>query len=266
MSSVVDETRNYLPFVRKVRMRVAASSRDYIKIPSMAVGGGNKIILQDVAVCEDQGELDELCLMRVGILGFKYLTEEFFPIRTAMWGVNPLHEVWEFEKPYRLFPGESLRVNMTKAQETESSGAVMFNGYSEVDGRPVALHDSDGVIETGTNVTLAGKGLACPDDGPVVLTSVTFPVWEPDLPADGARYQIYSPDNRAWIEAECYIPNTPADGSGTIGPMVSPLVLGERNGWVLSPDQVFTLEFDNLATLNYSSIFVVLRGFIEVNV
>jgi len=258
-------TTNYLPFIKRQYFEVAANSRDYARLPLFSSGGGERVILGDFAVDTSPG-LEYPMLMRIGILGYKYFTEDFQKVIVYHNGPRHLCSCWRFPKPYRLYPGQRMRAQVEKITDgpvgkRDHYGAIMFNGKRERDDKPIMLYDSDETPGSGgTRATLNGETLACPHDSPVLLYSATIPQF-----SGGPYVQIWGPDDREWFEATAYGGAAPpgAFDNDILAPSVNPMVLGEQNGWVLDPKQIFTAEFINQSAAS-SGLLLTLRGVIEV--
>jgi hypothetical protein len=197
-------------------------------------------------------------LARVGIYGHEVLTEDFYPL--AIYGNKVRQEfgVWEFPKPYRLYPGEKLSAFV--GYDAAASGrdvtvpAVQFNGVRVVDERPILLHDNTFVaMPAGQSTRLVAEKLQCPADSPVDLYSC---VLQPNssLVTNGITTMIYGPDGRKWWDDENWV--WLFDTPGFLLDLNKP-------EWVLGPGESFYCEF--ITPTTSCDLEVVLRGQIEVS-
>lgn len=262
--------KNYLPFMRRQYFVIAATSRDYARIPIFSTGGGNRVILSDFSVWQRTGtSLTNPLLMRIGVVGYKYFTEDFQTVQSYHNGERPLCSCWKFPRPYRIYPGQRMRAIVTRAgfDDKDRYAAIMFNGVREKDNKPIMLYDSD---ESAAGATVIGslndETMACPHDSSVLLHSVTIPEWVLNpVSSRGPQVQIFGPDDRQWVESISYDVAAPANLNDRIlDPPVNVMKLGERNGWVLSSSQTFTAEFLNDGA-SEKTVFLTLRGVVEVD-
>jgi len=287
--------RNYLPFARRVYL---PSGPNRVTIPreSFSSGMGSKAYLSDLAidfVIDTRGNppgwnyavqarnLTSNVLIRMGVFGRPYMTEEFYPI--ALFNDSAIEEsgVWRLPKPYTIFPGERL-----KARVLYSPGgavaplpfiayqgywatwpSIAFFGVKRNTQNPCVLYDTFpatfdpvGVFVNpplGTPTILQGERLQCPKDSPVDIHAVK------DSTGDALAFsphaiQIYSPDGRKWWEDD----NWPA--------MLRPgFIVKNLNKpeWVLEPDETIQIEVINPDVLQTTNrIVLTLRGQLEVTV
>ena len=266
--------KNYLPFVRRQYIEVAAGARGYSRLPLFNAGQGDRVIIQDMwtvtGVSGGSWGSTSPITARIGILGYKYMTEDFISLNTWHNGERPLCSCWKFAKPYRLYPGQRLRVLLTKsgAYSTTRFGGVMFNGLRERDNKPIMLYDGDEELGgAGAIAQLNGVTLECPSDSSVLLYSMTIPEFQYNIASAVAPIvQVIGPDEREWFEAEAYDVAAPASlRYGMIAPEVSPIDLGEKNGWVLPVGQTITMELEVPADYEGTpGVWFTIRGSIEV--
>lgn len=264
-------TTNYLPFIRIQYVTVPANDRGFLRLPIFSPGGGKRVILDDFQLIIGGGDVEEAIqtpyLMRVGVMGYKYLTEDFHKVSVYHSGSRPLCSCWRLPKPYRIYPGQRMRVIYNKSgyYSADRYAGIMFNAVRERDNRPILLYDTDEVASgSGVSVALNDETLACPHDSPVLIHSVTTPEWANTTYNLGP--QIWGPDDRQWIDFDNFVnvaAIAPAFYSFALAPLVSPMPLGEKNGWVLDPSQIFTAEILN-QTGTDSNAFAILRGVTEV--
>jgi len=261
---------NYLPFVKREVINVAASGRGFIHIPFMGSTENIRKIIGDVTVYEAT-KVDYIN-MRMGITGRGYLTEDFYKACVYCNAHRPFTQTWKFPKPYRIKPGQRMTVRQTARATTAAVKGVMFNGIRLDNQQPVILHDStDTAIAAGTFFTLNDTTLQCPHDTPIDLYSFTSSENISD-DADGistivGEIQIYGPDDREWFEMTSQVVPAPAGSlAHWVSPIVTPIELGEGRGWILDPGEAITFDFENDSTQTASNVEVTVRGSYEVPV
>jgi len=261
--------RNYLPFVRQQYFEIPTGTRDYARIPIFSTGGGAKVILDDFSVWQAVPSItDSPLLMRIGVMGYKYFTEDFQAVQAYSNGHRPLCSRWNFPKPYRMYPGQKLRTQITRMQvgsPIDYPIGIMFNGIREKDQRPIILYDTDEEAKASQAVSaLNDMTLATPHDSSILLYGVTVSQWSGDvLNRTGVGVQIWGPDDRQWIETAVYDGAPAQIGLRVIGPPTNVMQLGEQNGWVLDPKQTFTVEIIN-TNAGTEGVYLTLRGVVEV--
>jgi hypothetical protein len=247
----------------------SGDGREHVKINAFQIAqSGQRAIYGDLQLyVPDPGTARMLC--RVGWLGKGYLLEEMIPIGLYNNKSRPLVSVWNFPKPYRIFPGEGLRVFLTPASATNKFQAVMFNGVKVSDQTAKLLYNSNGILTNNTTqVVLEGDGLNCPADSPVDIYSVTVSEWTlATLTGTNAmQVQIFGPDSRDWFIPSSQIPN-PANNHlrhRWIQPAVSLFGLGEERGWVQNRGETLIIEFENADAETDRTVIATLRGSLEV--
>jgi hypothetical protein len=254
-------TTNYLPVIKRAQLAAANGTRQAPVRADLDLGG-QRAYLTDVSFFKTVGTLNNVghlltvgsVLARIGIYGKGLLTEDFYPI--GLFGTKPRQEygVWEFPKPYRLFPGERLSASVgypaNPGNRDCTVPAVQFNAVRVVDGRPLLLHDNADARMGGaaaTSIRLVSENLQCPTDSPVDIYSCVF------QPTTGATCMIYGPDGRKWWDDPnwIYLFDTP----GYLMDLAKP-------EWVLEAGQSFYCEFITPAAA--CDLSIVLRGQVEV--
>jgi hypothetical protein len=259
-------TTNYLPVIKRVQLAAANGTRQAPVRADLDLGG-QRAYLTDVSFFKTVGTFNNIggqfittgsVLARIGIYGKGLLTEDFYPI--GLFGTKPRQEygVWEFPKPYRLFPGERLSASVTYAANAGNRDctvpAVQFNAVRVVDGRPLLLHDNANARMGGvaaTSIRLVSENLQCPMDSPVDIYSC---VMQPTSSGGAvAECMIYGPDGRKWWDDATwmYLFDTPGY-----------LMDLAKHEWVLEVGQSFYCEFITPAAA--CDLSIVLRGQVEV--
>jgi hypothetical protein len=258
-------TSNYLPIIKYARLAAAGGTRQAPVRVDLDLGG-QRAYLTDVSFFKTIGTMNNpgwalltvgSVLARIGIYGKGLLTEDFYPI--GLFSTKPRQEfgVWEFPKPYRLFPGERLSAMVTYGAGAGLQGlqrnctvpAVQFNAVRLLDNRPLLLHDNANARMGGvaaTSIRLVSENLQCPTDSPIDIYSCVF---QPTA----AAYMIYGPDGRKWWDD----PAWPFlfDSYGYLMDLNKP-------EWVLELGQSFYCEFITPAAA--CDLSIVLRGQVEV--
>jgi hypothetical protein len=248
-------TSNYLPIIKYARLAAAGGTRQAPVRVDLDLGG-QRAYLTDVSFFKtlNQQQTGNV-LARVGIYGKGLLTEDFYPI--GLFSTKPRQEfgVWEFPKPYRLFPGERLSAHVAygAGQAAGRGGgtvpAVQFNAVRLLDNRPLLLHDNADAVMGGvaaTSIRLVSENLQCPADSPVDIYSCVLTQW-------GVELMIYGPDGRKWWDDATWpsLFNT----TGYLMDLSKP-------EWVLEVGQSFYCEF--ITPVAACDLSIVLRGQVEV--
>jgi len=261
---------NYLPFVKREVLNIAAAGRGFVSIPFMGRNEGIRKIIGDVTVYE--ATKVENINMRIGITGRGYMTEDFYKIGSYCNAHRPFVQTWKFPKPYEIRPGQRMTVRQTARASTSAVKGVMFSGIRVDNQQPILLHDATATaIASGTYFTLNNSTMQCPHDTPIELYSFTISENVSDdadgfLPTVG-EVQVYGPDDREWFEMTSQVVPAPAGSlAHWVAPIVSPIELGEERGWVLDPGQAITFDFENDDAAYASNIEVTVRGSYEVPV
>lgn len=289
---------NHLPFILRSYLDVpwtpATTRRTQVKMPALKFGGeGSRMILQDLSITPlfivntlggpaSGTGYTGVCQLnaRIGWEGRGYLTEELLPLALQHNTSKPFTPCWKFERPYRLDPGERLRVRIIHRNLPSGDGgypqtpAFMFHGVRVKDGLPIMLYDSkDTYVDPpsdsyGVVVNLTKSTYNCPMDSSVLIHAAsTYSTWSPDrtfndVATDYAPLiQVYSPSGRPWSTAEVstnnltlgvappaannYTTSDWAEGRGWIQPSMGLIELGEKRGWVLNKDQALAIELEN---------------------
>ena len=262
--------KNYLPFARRQVVTLDNSANRFsTRITDLSIGGGVRAHLGDLCVAATYAS-GTTPNMRIGILGKGYLTEGFYTAQLHNTGTTNEYGVWEFTKPYRLYPGERLKAKFewrsndpfnSSAKQPIYRPAVTFFGKRVKDGHPINLYDSyvDAVPTVGQSYLLFGDNLQCPADTPVDLYKMIGPTcayphmpWQYD--AANPSFQIWGPDDRAWWD-------DPTWTQITVPPVT--LINLNKPEWVLDPKDTVTIEFDWPSTLT-RYVVVTLRGSMEI--
>jgi hypothetical protein len=266
---------NYLPAIKRAVLAPAAGLRQ-APVRADFDFGNKRVHLTDVAFFQLIGTAVNNppiitvggTLARIGKFGSELLTEDFYPL--TMFGTKPRQEygVWEFPKPYRLFPGERLSASITYAAGAGARGgerdctvpAVQFNAVRIVDNRPILLHDNANARMGGvaaTSIRLISENLQCPADSPIDIYSCVLQPNSGSTTVFGAitvtELMIYGPDGRKWWDDPTwrFLFDTP----GFL------MDLG-KSEWILEPGESFYAEFITPAAA--CDLAIVLRGQIEV--
>jgi hypothetical protein len=262
---------NYLPAIKRALLAPAAGLRQ-APVRADFDFGNNRVHLTDVSFCQllgttgwgPQASISTVggTLARIGRFGSELLTEDFYPL--TMFGTKPRQEygVWEFAKPYRLFPGERLSAHVAygagagqRGQERDCTvPAVQFNAARLLDNRPILLHDSANARMGGvaaTSIRLISENLQCPADSPIDIYSCV--VQPTSMGTTVPELMIYGPDGRKWWDDSTwpFLFDTPGF-----------LMDLAKSEWILEPGESFYAEFITPATA--CDLSVVLRGQIEV--
>lgn len=260
---------NYLPFaLREITTptytTVGTTTMAASHISSFSLGNLGKAYLQDLSLRFVLAADD--IFIRLGWLGQGYIMERAIPFSSLLTQGRPRASVWPFIKPYRLLPGQHLRVELTpRGSVATMQHTVAFHGIRELDNVPVVLHESTAAIAATTQAALIGDGYKCPADSPVLLYSVSFDDVVSDLAAVSDVIQIYGSDGRKWFKWANY--DTAALFTATfeedhyIDPIVDLIELGETNGWIMNPDQTLLVEI--LSNFAFR-VALTLRGSVEV--
>jgi hypothetical protein len=256
---------NYLPAAKRAVLAPAAGLRQ-APVRADFDFGNKRVYLTDVSFSQLTGTLvggppvttTGNVLARIGKFGVELLTEDFYPL--TMFGTKPRQEfgVWEFTKPYRLFPGERLSALVSYVAGAGNRDctvpAVQFNAVRLVDNRPILLYDNANARMGGvaaTSIRLISENLQCPVDSPVDIYSCV--VQPQSNGAAVAELMIYGPDGRKWWDNQTWLflfdtPGFLMDLSG--------------HEWILEPGESFYAEFITPAAA--CDLAIVLRGQIEV--
>jgi len=268
--------KNYLPFaVREIRTSAGVNwaggippTQSAVQVVSLDVGFGEKVILQDLNVYAYTGgeaEPSTQLLMRVGYLGKGYLTERRLPAGLFINKSRPAVPVWEFIRPYILYPNQQLRARVATARNVFGSQGLMFSGVRLKDNRPCMLYDTtENVIAAGGGAGFVDTSLRCPGDSPVALHSVSIADWDFTKTANTSVVQIWSPHGREWFQVSPFAGPPPAADQKWIDPPVDMLSLEEFRGWSIGSGQTFLVEFENTGPDNFN-VMVTLRGSVEVD-
>lgn len=296
---------NYLPFAKRMYLQVRAGTRQSVPRETFSTGMGRRTFLTDLAIDfvtlnkgtdyvyggETARDDNPRCMIRLGVFGRPYMTEDLYPI--ALFNDKPSDEmaVWRFPKPYTIFPGERLKARVIYSPggavpplpSVAFSGiyatwpSISFFGVRRDNNRPIVLYDTypatfdgGGVFTDpplGSPVILQGERLQCPNDTAVdiyaVKESLGVPLHSDPSGGQFPAVQIYSPDSRKWWEND----NWPLILEPTF--MIKDL---RGPQWVLEPEEAIQLEVENLATWSWSGEFdrtwlvLTLRGQAEVEV
>lgn len=252
-------TVNYLPVIKYVQLPAAAGTRQAPVRFDLDLGG-QRAYLTDIAFTKITETLATgNVLARIGVYGKGILTEDFYPL--ALFSTKPRQEygVWEFAKPYRLFPGERLSAlvtyNTSIGGRDQTVPAVQFNAVRVVDNRPLLLYDNAnarmGSAVVNTSIRLISENLQCPADSPIdIYSCVIQPTYSDPVVAE---LMIYGPDGRKWWDD----PTWPRlfDTHGFLMDLNKP-------EWVLGPGQSMYCEF--ITPITACDIAIVLRGQVEV--
>lgn len=273
--------RNFLPFVRHAKVTfpayVAGSLYKPIRLATnvgdLGTGGFIRAYLQDAIICTDPAtdysgiSVDRL-KMRFGIHGAAYFTEGFYEVRAYEDGTWPTYAVWNWKKPYRIYPKEFLRarIGTTGGRGTRGEiwplGAAILHGVRVEDQRPAMLYSvSVQERETGRVIIdqiLDDLQLDCPIDSAVDLYSISLNMLEADSfgIAYPRRFDLYDHNDRAIC--------TKQDIRGWIQLRSTPINLGDD--FVLQPGETITFEFQprEFEAADPVVVEVILRGVLEV--
>lgn len=283
---------NYLPFAQRVYLP-ASANRVTVPREAFASGMGRKAYLSDLSIdfidadprnpqewVYNQQINTGNILIRMGIFGRPYMTEEFYPV--ALYSDLPFDGVgvWRLPKPYTLFPSERLKARIVYSPggavppplpHTPYAGywatwpSIAFFGIKRNTQHPCVLYDTfpstfevDGVFATpplGTPTILMGDRLQCPKDSPVDIYAIKDSMGNNGGNSPHAT-QIYSPDGRKWWEND----NWPA--------MLQPTYIIKNLNkveWVLEPDETIQIEIIHPPIPDHENqMMLTLRGQVEV--
>jgi hypothetical protein len=270
---------NYVPVIKRTRLARSGFRRQSV-VRGQIDFGGLRTVLTDVAFYAlNSGTLTlpaAMANVRIGKWGSEILTEAFYPL--ALFGTKPRQEfgVWEFAKPYRIYPGERLSAAveyMTVPQQRATPRAanvpaIQFNGVRVLDNRPILLHDNFDVRMVGPASTrLIAEKLQCPADSPVdIYSCVGQPTDSTIVGTNGdrdamQRFMVYGPDGRQWWDDHKwpFLFNPP----GFIMDLNKP-------EWILKENESFFCEFVTIEDPlnNHTSdcdLCITLRGQVEVS-
>jgi hypothetical protein len=205
--------------------------------------------------------------MRYGFEGRGYLLEEPLNTFSMLTGEVPERHGWLFPKPYRLDPGQMMRIDY----ELPSAGVfgAMLHCKRMDDGRSFLLYGSNIVASAATAIgTLTGDYMKCPADTPILVEGIS---------ANGSTdlvdatiqigMQVYDGNGRELLTKKFNAGGTVTDRQMRYD-WLSPrgqkhLELGRHNGWELPTKNPFIMEFEEVAG-STAEILVLVRGSIEV--
>jgi hypothetical protein len=261
--------KNYLPFIRRQRLTVpataAVNSVHFSSIPQLATEGGVRAHLTDAYVFGAGATFN----MRMGLTTQSYFTEQFYP--SSMFHDGVMHETgcWRFAKPYRIFPGDRLRVQVVapgNRNDLVGSPAVIFSGIRLDTNEPILLYDMQDSTDLTPNGTFLfnRETLRCPAETPIDLYSVTVapPSELLDIRTDtitqpnGVAVMIWGPDGRQWWDSAAWTQLF------TINSHVIDL---RKVEFELLPEETMVFEFLKIAASQSDvDLWITVRGSYEV--
>ncbi len=225
-------------------------------------------------------------LARIGWSRRGYLTEERIPYNILANGYRPWWATWRFPRPYRMYPGDKLRVEY---QHTDIFGgrgqpfAVGFHGVQLANNLPVMLTGMDEQLRTGAaRWAIDEPSFGCPKNTAIELSAMSLSEVPPIPTAQGCFgpagsihmtvLQVYDSANRAWFSQQNnLVPTGVITGyeneAGWLTFFAAPIVLGEERGWVHDESEALIVDLE-CAPLDNTVVQVVavvtLRGSLEV--
>ncbi|MCK5643003.1 MAG: hypothetical protein KAJ19_19505 [Gammaproteobacteria bacterium] len=214
--------------------------------------------------------------IRLGWEGKGYLTEEMAPYGLFANTSRPMVPVWKLIRPYRLDPGQSLKVRVIHRDRTAANGgyektpAVMFHGKRMKDNLPIMLYDAkDTYEETPTNDygsinNLTEATYNCPADTPILIYSVASYTERSENEAPNAYpsplIDVIGPNGRSWVQSDIdnnnlllgvapagannYTTSDWINGYGWLDPPGSLIQLGEKRGWMRHKNETILVEME----------------------
>lgn len=287
--------KNYHPFVSREVFQVAAGDAKAISSFSTMFGSRFKdgyVYLQDVAVWLPQYDLYNQpnvytnLRMRYGYKGRGFLIEEPVLFSVLCNGQKPVMPVWEFIKPYTIYPGQKMSARIGPYGFGTYSGydatqypAIAFRGVRLADNKPIILYDvaAKHIHKASEPVAMYRSSLQCPSDSPVNIYSVAFSsmlhamdsVTYSGAFACTALLEVFDPDNRPWLQVRADNASQAVLGesglkSEWIVPRANVIELGPDRGWILPVSQPFILEYENVDPRATWIVGTTIRGFVEV--
>jgi hypothetical protein len=166
---------NYLPFAMRESFIVPAGGTAALSVVAASFSGryaGARVEYQDVWISFAEAQtIDPLC--RYGFEGRGYLIEE--PVSLAAVAQNAVmatRQGWRFAHPYRLDPGQMMRVDYDLA----SAGVfgAMFHCKRADNASPFYLYGSN-IVGNAANIqgSLMTEYLRCPNETPLYIEGVS---------------------------------------------------------------------------------------------
>jgi hypothetical protein len=257
---------NYLPFAMRENVVVAANGVSALSVVTAAFSGrfeNARVEYQDAWLLFISGDV----LMRYGFEGRGYLLEEPLNGLSMLTGEAPERQGWRFPRPYRLDPGQMMRVDY----ELPTAGVFgcMLHCKRMDDGRNFLLYGSNIVASAATAIgTLTGDYMKCPADTPILIEGISAN-GSADLSVSTTQVgmQVYDGNGRELLTKKFNAGGTVTDRQMRYD-WLSPsnqfhLELGRYDGWELPTQNPFIMEFEETAG-NTAEILVLVRGSIEV--
>lgn len=287
---------NYLPFVQRDIIQLTPKvARDgnvltgAARISALTPNVHGRAILGDLEVlfCYTLQPLIAIrpgnnFLMRLGWSKRGWLTEERYPYNIVANGYRHWWSMWRFPRPYRMYPGDKLRVEYihdTITQGFTAPFAVGFHGVRTIDNLPAMLSGLDPTIRAGGRFVIDEPALACPKDTPVDISALSISdsgVLQGQAQWGGGyippALQVWDSSNRAWFSQQTNFPPGGVTGYenevGWLSFFATPIILGEERGWVHDEGEelIVDMEFaplDNVLIAQMAAV-VTLRGSLEV--
>jgi hypothetical protein len=197
-----------------------------------------------------------------------------------------MHAVWQFERPYKLFPGQELKARIIAggipeaadpsvvSEERTRKGmpGITFNCVREKDGIPITLHASlQELLDTGDERALVGPHMKCPSDSPIRIYGVShFQYYNYDADPTNTEplgIEVYGANGQTWIH-RVIDPATTLSAQEIIGAWIDPptslIELGVNRGWRTPNGTPLVIEFENRSASSKEFV-VTARGFAEVD-
>jgi hypothetical protein len=284
MTTILDSESNWLPsafrevFLLKNDPTSGRAIPTAVQLGSFGTGGPiESVILQDFSlelarVYSDRGiaeiyfttllENPVNPLLRYGYKHLGYLQD--VPVLAGAHlnkGIVVPEGCWNFVRPYRIFPGETMRGLYRSwagniPQNYPRRPAMVFNGVRVADEQPIQMYSSANRVDDTNPLDLSQAGFTCPADSPVDLYGVSaFGLTEIAWPLGGG-WQIRGPDEREWRKTRFIrterlngiLPLLPAstqvqlESARWISPYGAHVKLGEERGWTMERDETFIAE------------------------
>jgi len=278
---------NYLPFVYREVLNYRSITRPTtsLSLASAAISGGFKgatVEYQDLCIKPLGGYY--AFGIRYGFEGRGYLFEEPIELfntitKIKSGGANSVRNGWRFPKPYKLDPGQSLRVDYTVDETARSTGVfgACFHCKRMDTLEQVFLYGSDLRATVASHSgSLQRNFLRNPGDVPLLVYGVSASSSTAiDTLSNGMIVQIYDASGRE-IFVPKLSPNALAIATSALNEQWInfetgyAIELGRYNGWELPVENPFILELEcndlNILSDDATNVIVTLRGCIEVHV
>lgn len=268
--------RNYLPFIKRQRITIPAGAdpstlaTSFSSIVELSTPGGLRTYLTDCYVYPDDANRTYVGGdMRIGVTGRSYNTAEFYPNYTFYDGTIKETGCWRFAKPYRIFPGDRLKVRETYPSGSDRfrvRSGVVFSGIRISDNTPILIYQTADEYVADAGAYLFDKDtMKCPDDSPVDLYAIIsniprqmYPLHFAGLGTPNYSLMVWGPDGRQWWDDPTWTNLLFLD---------SHVIDLNKPEWVMDPEETLVFEFryvDSAQSDLY--LWITIRGSYEVEV